>query len=177
MERQWYSVPRGWILGSSQACFLRETPTEAGLHSLDPCMCRVQGRKEGICVCQCLSSQRLLISCCCCCLIFIYLVMLGPSCGTQDLWPSLQHLGRIFHLWRGSSWLQHADLVPWPRVEPEPPVLGAWNPSYWTPTKVPCCYGWFGHIINNSRIHLFRYSRDTYWECSECQTLLGTGSH
>ena len=30
---------------------------------------------------------------CCCCLIFVYLVMLGPSCGTQDLWPSLQHLG------------------------------------------------------------------------------------
>ena len=43
-------------------------------------------------------------------LIFIYLAILGLSCG----------------MW---------DLVPWPDMEPGPPALEAWSLSHWTPEK------------------------------------------
>ena len=29
------------------------------------------------------------------------------------------------------------DLVPWPRIEPGPPALGAWSLSHWTTREVP----------------------------------------
>ena len=31
------------------------------------------------------------------------------------------------------------DLVPWPGIEPQPPVLGAWSLSHWTTREVPPC--------------------------------------
>ena len=45
-------------------------------------------------------------------LIFIYLAILGLSCG----------------MW---------DLVPWPDTEPGPPALEAWSLSHWTTRGVP----------------------------------------
>ena len=35
-----------------------------------------------------------------------------------------------------STW----DLVPWPRIEPGPPVLGVWSLSHWTTRQVPGNY-------------------------------------
>ena len=32
------------------------------------------------------------------------------------------------------------DQVPWPRIEPRPPVLGAQSPSHWTNMEVPYLY-------------------------------------
>ena len=34
------------------------------------------------------------------------------------------------------------DLVPWPRVDPRPPALGAWSPSHWTTREAPPCFFW-----------------------------------
>ena len=51
--------------------------------------------------------------------LFIYLAVPSLSCGTQDL--------------SGVLW----DLFPWPGIEPEPPVLGAWSLSHWTTREIP----------------------------------------
>ena len=44
--------------------------------------------------------------------IFIYLAVLGVSCGMQDL-------------------------VPWPGIEPGSPALGAWSLNHWATREVP----------------------------------------
>ena len=44
--------------------------------------------------------------------LFIYLAVLGLSCGMQDL-------------------------VPWPGIEPGPPVLGLWSLRHWTTREIP----------------------------------------
>ena len=39
------------------------------------------------------------------------------------------------------------DLIPWPGIEPIPPVLGAWSLSHWTTREIPYYYSWF--LITN----------------------------
>ena len=63
--------------------------------------------------------------------VFIYLSMVGLSCGTRDPWSSLQRRGSFnWGVWTLSCGLR--DLVPWPGIEPASPALGAWSLSHWT---------------------------------------------
>ena len=62
-------------------------------------------------------------------------------------WVSVMACG-IFHC---SMW----DVVPWPGIKPESPVLRAWNPSHWTTREVPCRCAWF----NLTKVH----NQIDYW--------------
>ena len=50
------------------------------------------------------------------------------------------------------------DLVPWPGIKSGAPVLGAWNPSHWTPREVQCTLNILIHLINITKC-LLTYSR------------------
>ena len=66
---------------------------------------------------------------------FIYLAASGLSYGTRDLPSSLWHawsLVVVCELFSYSMW----DLVPWPGIEPDPPVLETWSLSHWTTREV-----------------------------------------
>jgi len=56
--------------------------------------------------------------------LFIYLAVLGLSCATWGL-----------HYHMGSFPCSMQDLVPWLRIEPWPPALGAQSLNCWTPGK------------------------------------------
>ena len=58
--------------------------------------------------------------------VFIYLAALGLSCSMWDLFSCGM---------RTLSWGMW-DLVPWPRLEPGPPALGAQSLSHWTTREV-----------------------------------------
>ena len=73
------------------------------------------------------------------CLFFLYLVVLGLSCGTQDLGPSLQHAGSFFSCSMKTLSCGMWSLVPWPGIEPGLPALGAQSLSHWTTKEVPGC--------------------------------------
>ena len=72
--------------------------------------------------------------------IFIYFLCFGCLLVTAGilLWVCLSTSGFFCCCWSMqtlscSVW----DLVPWPRMEPGPPVLGAWILSRWTTREVP----------------------------------------
>ena len=69
-------------------------------------------------------------------LIFIYLVVLSLSRGTQDLWSSLQHAGS-FSCGRWTPSCGAWDLVPRSGIEPRFPALGVQSLSHWTTREVP----------------------------------------
>ena len=72
-------------------------------------------------------------------IFFIYLAVLGLSCGTQDLQSSLQHVGCLVVACKMAScgmW----DLVLWPRIKLRPPALGVQSLSHWTTREVPCVH-------------------------------------
>ena len=57
--------------------------------------------------------------------IFIYLAALGLSGDC-----------RIFNLHCSMQGLQLQQLVPWPRIKPRSPALGAWSLSHWTTRQI-----------------------------------------
>ena len=63
-------------------------------------------------------------------ILFIYLVAPGLSCSR-----------RVPLLWHANSKLWHARgiLVPWPGIEPRPPVLGARSLNHCATREVPTC--------------------------------------
>ena len=69
----------------------------------------------------------------------MYLVVLCLSCSMwgplSSLWHACSLVAACEHL---SGGLQH--LVPWPGIEPGPPVLGAWSLIYWTTGEVPVTF-------------------------------------
>ena len=67
--------------------------------------------------------------------IHMYLALLGLSFGTQDLQPSLQHVGSLAVACELSVGMW--DLVPLPGAESQPPALGAWSLSHWATREVP----------------------------------------
>ena len=66
---------------------------------------------------------------------FIYLAVPGLSYGTWDLPSSLWHaesLVVVCELFSYSMW----DLVPWPGIKSDPPMLETWSLSHWTTREV-----------------------------------------
>ena len=57
--------------------------------------------------------------------VFLYLVVLGLSCGSQDLGPWLQYAGSFFSCSMKTLSCGMWRLVPWPGIEHGPPALGA----------------------------------------------------
>ena len=80
--------------------------------------------------------------------------MLGLSCGTWKLGSSAACV--IFSCGtRTFSWGMW-DLVPWPGVEPQSPVLGVWSLSHWATREVP------GQIIFDKSVKVFQWERTIF---------------
>ena len=80
--------------------------------------------------------------------LFIYLTMLGHSCGTRNLWSLLWRASSSAVARRIFSWGMRTlsrglwDLVPWPGIWSGAPLLGVWTLSHWATAEVPevVCY-------------------------------------
>ena len=67
--------------------------------------------------------------------IYPFLAALGLSCVTWDLY--LQHLGFLVAAYERLVAACMWDLVPWPGIEPGPPVFGERSPTHLTTREVP----------------------------------------
>ena len=60
------------------------------------------------------------------------------------------------------------DLVLWPRIKPRPTVLGEWNLSHWTTTKVP--FSCFLLCMKFIIVIILKYTMQRHSELSHCCT-------
>ena len=115
--------------------------------------------------------------------VFIYLAAPGLRCGMRGLQSSLQHARSLvaacglfscgMQTFSCGMW----DLVPWPGVEPRPPIWGELSLSHWTTREVPMkhfSYRTFSLLLEEKeklfRLELFHFP--VFWYVSEYKIVI-----